>query len=191
MTDAAPPLIPAFIETARLILRPPAPTDAPAVTLHLSDPDINGNLLRPPLPYTLPDAEAWITSSAERRTNDEGYVYAITLRTDPDTLIGAIGVHPEPPHARAEFGYWLAREHWGAGITTEAAAALLPIAFANLPLERIHAGHYHWNPASGRVLLRLGFKFEGIQRSHIFRHGRRGDLHLYGLLRSEYTPPAP
>ena len=60
-----------------------------------------------------------------------------------------------------ELGYWIARRHWGRGIATEASRALLDIA-RTLRLPRLQASHFLDNPASGRVLEKLGFEPVGI-----------------------------
>jgi [ribosomal protein S5]-alanine N-acetyltransferase len=68
-------------------------------------------------------------------------------------------VHPERGF---EFGYWLGRRYWGRGYATEAARRALAFAFTELNAERLTAGWFHDNPASGRVLEKLGFVADGM-----------------------------
>jgi RimJ/RimL family protein N-acetyltransferase len=112
-------------------------------------------------------------------------VCAITLRGTGE-LAGAVGLVLEPAHARGELGYWIARPLWGTGIATEAARSLLGFGFRTLGLNRIHAVHFSTNPASGRVMQKLGMQFEGIRRQHVRRWDRFHDLADYAVLREDW-----
>jgi len=78
----------------------------------------------------------------------------------PPQLAGACGLGRRPSGA-VELGYWLARPFWGRGIATEACTALIEIA-RSLGLPRLEGAHFVDNPASGRVLEKLGFEPTGI-----------------------------
>jgi RimJ/RimL family protein N-acetyltransferase len=58
-------------------------------------------------------------------------------------------------------GYWIARSHWGRGFATEACTALVDIA-RTLGLAQLEASHFIDNPASARVLDKLGFESTGL-----------------------------
>ena len=75
-------------------------------------------------------------------------------------VIGSIGFGRRDPLGDPEFGYWIARSHWGNGYATEAGRAVSEIARA-LGYRRLAAGHYVDNPASGRVLRKIGFRPTG------------------------------
>ena len=60
------------------------------------------------------------------------------------------------PDDEWELGYWLGEPYWNRGYASEAATALRDYAFEALKLERIVAGHYADNHASGRMLTKLG-----------------------------------
>jgi RimJ/RimL family protein N-acetyltransferase len=75
-------------------------------------------------------------------------------------VVGACGLGRRPSGA-VELGYWIARQHWGKGFATEAGRALIDIARA-LKLPRLEASHFLDNPASGRVLEKLGFVPTGL-----------------------------
>jgi acetylornithine deacetylase/succinyl-diaminopimelate desuccinylase-like protein len=91
-----------------------------------------------------------------------------------------------PDHDRAEIGYWIGKPYWGRGYATEAAAAVLSYGFGALNLHRMHAYHYSRNPASGRVLQKIGMSHEGRAPGHIKKWGTHEDCELYGILRADW-----
>ena len=113
--------------------------------------------------------------------------FAITLRAGGE-LIGAIGIDVEPEHARAELGYWIGVPYWGRGYATEAAAALVTRAFEVLGLQRVFAYHFTTNPASGRVLQKIGMRHEGTRRKHTRKWDEYPDSECYAILRAEWRP---
>ena len=76
---------------------------------------------------------------------------------------------------------------WGRGYAPEAAGAVLQYAFEELGLNRVWAQHFTRNPASGRVLEKLGFQREGTLRGHQKRFDEFEDSVVYGILASEWT----
>ncbi len=74
----------------------------------------------------------------------------------PGELIGVAGLD-RMPDGEVELGYWIARDHWNRGYACEAARHMIEIARAELKLPRLVAGYFVDNPASGRVLEKLGF----------------------------------
>lgn len=173
--------------TPRLRLRPFVMDDAADLARIANDRDIAANTLTIPYPYHESAGREWIATHADGVERHSPVVYAITRRTD-GALIGALGLALVPEHRRAELGYWIARAAWGQGYATEAAAALLEYGFERLGLERIHAAHFPRNPASGRVLQKLGMRHEGTLRSHLVKWDVPEDLAVYGILREEFTP---
>jgi RimJ/RimL family protein N-acetyltransferase len=101
--------------------------------------------------------------------------------------IGDCGLHMDLRHRRGVLGYLIRPDHWGRGIATEAIAAVIEFAFERMdpPLNRIEADHYTENPASGRVLEKLGFAREGVLRSYIFKDGVPRDVVRWGLVRAD------
>src|SRR6185295_14357895 len=75
-------------------------------------------------------------------------------------LVGSCGLGRRPSGA-VEMGYWIARAHWGRGYATEASIALIDIA-RTLGIAQLEGSHFIDNPASGRVLEKLGFRPLGI-----------------------------
>jgi len=147
-----------FARTERLLLRPGWLEDAPQLFSAIADERIVRNLATAPWPYRPEDAETFLTR--ERSPAEPAMLIFLREGTASPELIGGIGFARKPDR-RVEFGYWLAREHWGRGYATEAGRALLATARASLRMKRFEAGHFLDNPASGRVLEKLGFRATG------------------------------
>jgi len=146
-----------FARTDRLLLRPGWAEDAPALARAIADEQIVRNLATAPWPYALKDAEAFLAAPRDPVMPS----FLITERTnDAPRIVGSCGLGRRPSGA-VELGYWIARPHWGQGFATEAARALIDIARA-LKLPRLEGSHFVDNPASGRVLEKLGFVPTGL-----------------------------
>jgi len=140
-----------------LLLRPGFPEDAPALALAIADETIARNLATVPWPYRVRDAEAFLACPRDPVLPS----LLIFERGDgPPRLVGACGLGRRPSGA-VELGYWIARAAWGRGFATEAGEALIAIARA-LRLQRLEGSHFLDNPASGRVLEKLGFHSTGL-----------------------------
>lgn len=170
-----------LIETQRLLLREISETDIPELVPLIGAPEVAWNTLRIPHPYRETDAGEFLSSS--RQSPDELRL-AIRLRSG-GRLCGGIGLHPEPQHRRAELGYWIGTPYWGRGYATEAAGAVVRYGFEHLGLNRIFAHHFKRNPASGRVLQRVGMQYEGCMRQAVLKQGEFIDLEMYSILRGE------
>lgn len=146
-----------FARTPRLLLRPGFPEDAPALAAAIGDQAIVMNLAVVPWPYTLRDAEACLASPR----NPVLPAFLIMERTESaPRLVGSCGLGRRASGA-VELGYWIARPYWGRGFATEAATALIDIA-RTLGLRQLEASHFIDNPASARVLDKLGFEPTGL-----------------------------
>ena len=142
-----------FARTERLLLRPGWIEDAPALTQAVAHEDIAMKLARLPWPYTIADAQWFL--GLERMSRDVSFLIFLRTAAAP-TLIGGIGIHPDEGGG-PEIGYWIAPDQWGQGYATEAGRAVMDIARHGLRLPRLVSGHFIDNPASGRVLRKLGF----------------------------------
>ena len=173
------------LETARLRLRPFVLADAADVQRLAGDRAIADTTLNVPHPYADGLAEAWITGLSAPLAAGTALTFAITDRAD-GALLGAIGLHHIVAGHRAEIGYWIAKFAWGRGYCTEAATEVIRHAFTALGLLRVHSHHLSRNPASGRVLQKLGMHHEGRLRGHVRKWGREEDVELYGMLVDEW-----
>jgi RimJ/RimL family protein N-acetyltransferase len=139
------------------------------------------------MPHPYPDgaAEQWIAGHAETFREGSGLRLAVTVKPG-GRVVGTMGLDVSRRHARAELTYMVARECWGRGYATEAARAVVRYGFEVLGLQRIQATHFPDNPASGRVMEKLGMSREGVLRQYVRRRGVPADLVLYSLLRGEF-----
>jgi RimJ/RimL family protein N-acetyltransferase len=146
-----------FARTPRLLLRPGFPEDAPALASAIADEAIVRNLAVVPWPYSMRDAEAFLASPRDPVLPS----LLIFERTDnAPQLVGSCGL-ARRPSGSVEIGYWVARSFWGLGYATEACTALVDIA-RTLRLASLEGSHFVDNPASARVLEKLGFESLGI-----------------------------
>lgn len=174
-----------MIDTARLILRPFTLADASTVQRLAGAHEVADTTLNIPHPYPEGAAEQWIATHAENFNAGDSTTFAIVLRATAE-LCGAIGLDISRRHRRAELACWIGVPYWNQGYATEAATALLTYGFTVLQLNRIHARHVTRNPASGRVMQKIGITFEGIQREHFHKGDRFEDVANYGILRHEW-----
>ena len=173
------------IETERLVLRAFALADAPEVQRLAGDRAIAAGTLTIPHPYPDGAAEEWIGRQLDWREDDDSVNFALERRDD-GTLVGSIGLAVAREHDRAELGYWVGRPYWSQGFATEAGLAVVRHGFEALHLNRIYAFHFANNPASGRVLQKLGMRYEGCRRQHTLKWGEYLDNEAYGILRAEW-----
>jgi len=146
-----------FVRTERLLLRPGWTEDAPALARAIGDEAIVRNLARVPWPYGLDEARDFL--ACEPDPGEPNFlVFRRTLGAPQ--LIGGAGLAAQAD-GEIELGYWIARKHWGLGYATEAAKAVVDLARNSLRVKRLVAGHFIDNPASGRVLRKLGFRPTG------------------------------
>lgn len=179
------PVLQPTIETERLILRPFCRGDAKYIQRLAGDRDIADTTMTIPHPYEDGMAEEWIAAEEAACEDGKSITLATVLRGD-ESLVGAVGIKIERDHDKAELGYWMGKPYWNRGYATEAARALVTYGFRELRLNRIHAAHMARNPASGRVMEKLGMRMEGTARQDMKKWGRYEDLVSYAVLRKEW-----
>jgi len=172
------------LHTSRLVLRPFVRSDAAAVQRLAGAREVASTTLMIPHPYEDGMAETWIDGQAAAW--ESGEVLSLAIATEPDGLVGAIGLRITRQHQRAELGYWIGVPYWNRGYATEAASAVVAYGFTELGLHRVVGRHFPRNPASGRVLTKVGMTHEGTSREHVVRWGVFEDLECYGILESEW-----
>ncbi len=147
-------LLSVIIKTQRLLLRAPVLGDAARISLLAGDHDVASVTGTIPHPYSEAMAAEWIRGL---HAGEEGVAFAIDLSGG---LIGCVGyrVHGE---THAEMGYWIGKPFWGMGYATEASRALILHAFEKEGFAYLTAGHFRENPASARVITKLGFEPSG------------------------------
>lgn len=169
------------IVTDRLILRGFRDDDAPVIRDLAGAREVAEMTLNIPHPYLDGMAEIWMSSHEEEYESGMGIVFAI-IQKSTDYLIGAVGLTVSKRFARAELGYWIGKSYWGQGYATEAARALVKYGFEEMKLNKISATHMTRNPASGKVMMKIGMEQEGILKQHALKWDQFVDLAAYGLL---------
>jgi ribosomal-protein-alanine N-acetyltransferase len=175
-----------MLQTRRLILRPFAASDAPMVRRLAGEKEIADTTLNIPYPYPDGAAEAWIATHPRRFADGVSAIFAVVKRRE-GSLIGSIGLEISTEHATAEMGYWIGRPYWNHGYCTEAAEAILGFAFNDLLLNRVQARHLTRNPASGRVMQKIGMSHEGHLRQAVLKWGKSEDLELFAILKEDFV----
>ena len=154
------PVPPEVIETQRLVLRRPRAADAEHVYAYGRDPEVT-RFMDWETHRSVRDAAEFIALAATRWDSGEEYSWLVTVKPD-DVPVGGVGCRVRG-HA-VDFGYALARGHWGRGYATEAARAVVEWAFAIDGVHRVWATCDTANAASARVLEKAGLTREGVLR---------------------------
>lgn len=139
-----------------------------------------------PHPYTLERARADIEVFGGDWLSGVAAHFAVAVPDRTDEVIGYVAIkHIDPEHAGAELSFWIGGAYSGRGFVTEAAGAALDFAFDTLPLNRICAYHMARNPASAKVLARLGMTREGLLRQRVLKWGKFEDVAVWAILRED------
>lgn len=141
--------------TERLVMRPPHADDVPDLARLANNRRIAEMLARMPHPYGEAEARAFVSASGERR---RGCVYALTI-AETGAFIGCAGLNATD--RGLELGYWIGEPHWGQGYATEAAHALVDLAFRATAIDALNVSCRVINPASRRVIHKCGFQYAG------------------------------
>lgn len=192
---------PPVLRTQRLLLRPFTSDDAAAVRHVVDNVLVASTTQSITLPFSEAMAQEWIERQVASWHTQSAAVYAICWDPPDDSqdpskddplLIGAVGLEIYQEDEKGELGYWLAEDYWGRGVATEAAQEMVTFAFETLCLNKVVAFHMVRNPASGRVLEKVGMQQEGVFRDHVKKWDQFEDVVAYGVVRAEaikYRPP--
>ncbi|XOV88079.1 MAG: GNAT family N-acetyltransferase [Pseudomonadota bacterium] len=167
------------LKSEYVTLRPFTVSDAPVVQKLAGAFEVADTTLTIPHPYADGAAETWIAMHEPAFDAGKGATFAIVQE---DEVKGAISLMSIEPDHQAELGYWVGVPYWGRGLCTAAGTLVVAFAFSSLSLQRLHARHLSRNPASGRVLRKLGFTHEGSRRGHVMKWGKLEDVEEYGLM---------
>lgn len=154
--------------TNRLRLRPPELSDAETIfNSYATDAEVTRYLIWQPH-KDIEETKAFLSRAAEGWLTGNDYSWAITLK-ETGELIGMVGLRIH--EFKADLGYNLARRFWGKGFATEAVTAIVSWALAQPQIYRVWAMCDVDNPASARVLEKVGMKREGIMRRSQMHRG--------------------
>jgi RimJ/RimL family protein N-acetyltransferase len=174
-----------LLSTARLLLRPLVPADAPAVYAMHADPVTLRYWSTPPWSEPALADELIARDLAAMAAGD--YIRLGLERQADGRLIGLCTLFAfYLPSRRCEIGYILHRDCWGQGYMHEALRTLLDYGFGVLALNRVEADIDPRNDGSQRTLDRLGFQREGLLRERWIVSGEVCDTALHGLLRRDW-----
>jgi len=138
-----------------------------------------------PFPYSLENASTFIDSCREQFLSKKSITFAIREKSS-QLLVGCIDVQIKANHKRGIFGYWIAKDYWGRGFATESLERLLEFAFNDLNLNKLEARYFADNPASGKVMHKVGMVKEGDFKQHYFKNNKFWDVVTMGICRDDY-----
>lgn len=162
------------IKTKRLMLRQLRLEDAAAISKLAGDKDISRMTGSFPHPFPVLSAEFRIMYLQSQNRRGLAYPYAITI--EGGELMGMCDLFRRTPNATLEIGYWLGKPYWGQSYVTEAAQALMHEARITMGTNSLIAEAFSDNPASLRILQKLGFKKTGEDQMY-FSMGRMEKAH--------------
>ena len=172
------------LETARLILRQPSPSDGDAVLAIYSRSEVTGVCDVPTL-TNCDQARRVLSVFEDEFERGLGIKWAIT-RKESDYLVGLCGLGWYRHNASALLSYDLNPQFWHRGIMTEALRATLTFAFGQGAVNRVTATTVMGNQASRRLLQRLRFQEEGVLRDWGYWGGQFKDLRCFSLLKRDF-----
>ncbi len=153
----------------------------------MSDPEVTKYLSDEDIPTSVNATEEEIKFWGGLFYRKQSIFWAIA-ENDTDKLIGTIGFNNwNFQNRRAEISYDLARPYWGKGIMTTIATNIIIFAFKEMGVHRIEARTMVENEISQKLLKKLGFKLEGIQKGYRIIRGAPADIALYALTRDNYS----
>ncbi len=173
-----------LLESARVRMRPIGTGDISLIQRLAAAKEIANNTYVPH-PYPPDAAEEFVAKVREQWRSEEAFVFAI-IEKGCDQFAGCMGIHPAPAHNRAEVGYWIGLPYWGRGLATAALRLIIQFGFEELKLNRIAAGHFPHNPASGRVMQKAKMRYEGRLRGALLHQDEYKDEIRYAILRADY-----
>ena len=180
------------LRTQRLQLRPFSAQDAERVAELANDEELSRNLQGFDFPYGIEDANQWLGDLVSEWEQGRSAVFAI-CQSDSESalseLVGSIGIVLDQQSNRGELGYWIGRSYWGQGIATEACQSMLDFAFNQLGLNKVVAECLGRNPASARVMEKIGMLQEGFLQKHFRKNVTEeySDVRAFGLLKAAWN----
>ena len=174
------------LETERLILRRFTADDTEAVYNNWTSDNEISKYMRWEHHKNINETRIKIDDWLERYNKNNFYQWAIIIKGS-DEPIGAIGLFIVNESDKCgDFGYCISRKYWGRGITTEALRVVLNFAFEVVGFNRIESYHSINNPASGKVMINAGMKFEGLARQKYKSNVGFEDCNMYSMIRGDF-----
>jgi len=174
-----------LLRSERLLLRPAERGDIETIVGWLNDADVQETLgVRGPLSQA--GEERWFEHLQEEQGKSRWH-FVVCLRADGRPL-GLAGLDRiDTINGAAEIGASISQSsEWDKGYGTEVMEMLMDFGFGELRLHRIRLHVFTSNDRAIHVYEKVGFRHEGTEREAFFRHGRYLDVHVMGILRSEW-----
>ena len=174
-------------ETDRLYIRDFKPDDFDEFHKLVQNSDIYKYM--PWGPNSEEDTKNFIQMSIEQGSKEprKSFDVPIILK-ETHLIVGCIGIRVSSSlHKKADIGYWIKRDLWGQGFAKEAALGLLSFGFQKLKMNKIYATADPNNPASIRVLEKIGMVKEGYLKEDMYIQGKYRDSVLMAILKKEFS----
>ncbi len=152
--------------------------------------DQNRKFLRKWLPFVdftkkIHDTEKFVRSILKKHVSVRDEVYVIWYKHEFAGLIGF--KEADRINDKIEIGYWLTEKMTGKGIATAATRKMVNLAFRNMNMNRVQIRCGVGNERSSAIPRRLGFSYEGIERSGERHNQTYIDLEVFSLLKREWA----
>ena len=169
-----------ILETERLLLRPMTVNDAiSAYTNWTSDPDV-AKFMRWELHKSISETQQWLASEEALVESDTVFNWGIVLK-ETGELVGSGGLVYIEAKGMYELGYNIMKKYWGQGIATEAARSIIDFGKNELMQKKFYCCHAKDNPASGRVMVKIGFLYQNDGIYHSWNQERTFESKEYIL----------
>lgn len=174
-------------ETERLLIREYRKSDLDAFLHVVRQPEIYATTYGIPREYTRHRGKWWLKMIRQNTMMGSAFEYAVFLK-ESGQYIGNVGlINIAGEHCRADISYYIDRDYMNRGYATEAARAMLQFGFGEMNLHKISGVCMSRNPASRRVMEKLGMRYEGTLRDDLLKDGVFCDIDRLSILREEYS----
>jgi RimJ/RimL family protein N-acetyltransferase/putative methionine-R-sulfoxide reductase with GAF domain len=173
-------------EGERVILRKMKPEDIHSIFEYAKNPNVT-KYITWYAHESLNDSKKFIDYALSSYEKGVLEPLALILKSDPDKVIGSVGLMAASPRNRIlELAYAMGEDYWGNGYVYEASKLLIEYAFKHYAVERIQCRCEPLNAGSERIMQKLGMTFEGINYASMYNKGVAKDLKMYALLRRDF-----
>lgn len=174
------------IETERLILRKMKLEDGNLIYKNWTSDPLVSKYVNWNKHSSINDTKDYVNYKINRYLSSNCYDWVVILKdiNEPIGEIDAVKVSIEDNSV--EIGYNYGSKFWNKGYATEALKAIIRYMFIDVEVDKITACHIDKNPASGKVMVKAGMKFDYIVKDFFNNEKHKGDLLFYSINKEEY-----